>query len=224
MPSPDVHLRAGPDPDPTPSRATLGRSRVVAAIAVVVGAGLVAATLRVPRGSLPFYTAGYALAFVWIAAAGTSGDLRRLVERARPIRTDIALGAAVAVVSFGAFVVAAVVGRHVSFLAGPIDSILGRADAGPVGAVLALAWVNAVAEELFFRGVLIDAVGDSRAPVVAVVVYVAVTAVAGNTALTLAAAVMGIVWTVERVRTGGRTASITTHLVWSTLMILALPR
>ena len=40
----------------------------------------------------------------------------------------------------------------------------------------------------------------------------------------LAALVMGVVWTAERVYTGGRTASITTHIVWSTLMILALPR
>jgi membrane protease YdiL (CAAX protease family) len=46
----------------------------------------------------------------------------------------------------------------------------------------------------------------------------------GNIALVIAAAVMGAVFTALRMRTGALTASITTHLVWSALMILAFPR
>lgn len=198
------------------------RRRIVAAIAVVAGAALVGATLRLPRGGLGFYIAGYALAGVWVVAAIVLGDVHRLSWARRHF--DLVLGVVAGVVSFGGFVVAAEIGRQISVLAGPIESLLSKADTGSVIAVLALALVNGVAEELFFRGVLVDAIGGRRAAVLSLVIYVAVTAVAGNTALTLAALVMGVVWTAERVYTGARTASITTHIVWSTLMILALPR
>ena len=188
----------------------------------MVGAALVGATLRLPRGSTGFYVAGYALAMVWVIAALVCGDVRRPSVAGR--RFDVVLGIVAAVVSFGVFVLAAAIGRRISVLAGPIEDLLGKADAGPILAVLALALVNGVAEELFFRGVLVEAIGGRRAAVLSVAVYVGVTAVAGNTALTLAALVMGVVFTAERVYTGARTASIITHLVWSTLMILALPR
>jgi membrane protease YdiL (CAAX protease family) len=196
--------------------------RLIAVVAVVFGAAFVGATLRLPRGSASFYAAGYALAFVWLIASLACGGASR---RSTPHRgRDLFLGVVVAVVAFAAFVLAAAVGRQIDALAGPIDALLGKADAGPVAAVLALALVNGIAEELFFRGVLVDAIGGRRAALLAVVVYVGVTAVAGNTALTLAAIVMGTVFVVERMRTSALTASITTHLVWSTLMILALPR
>lgn len=202
------------------------RQRSIAAVAVVAGAALVGATLRLPRASAGFYAAGYALAAVWAAASFTAfrcaGRVRTTSARGR--RRDLAVGVGIGVLSFAAFVVAAEVGKRISLLAGPIDSLLSKADAGLVIAVLALAWVNAVVEELFFRGVMVDAIGGRRAAVGSVVVYVAVTAVAGNTALTLAAVVMGVVFVAERMYTHALTASITTHLVWSTLMILALPR
>lgn len=202
------------------------RQRSIAAVAVVAGAALVGATLRLPRGSASFYVAGYALAAVWAAAGFIAvlvvGRVHRMSASGR--RHDLAVGVAIGALSFGAFVVAAEVGRRITLLEGPINSLLGKADAGPVIAVLALAWVNAVAEEVFFRGALVDAIGGRRAAAGSVVVYIAVTAVAGNTALTLAAAVMGVVFVAERMYTHSLTASITTHLVWSTLMILALPR
>ena len=102
-----------------------------------------------------------------------------------------------------------------------------KADAGPVVFVLLLALVNGVAEELFFRGVLIDATlhrGVRVAAAVSTVVYTAVTAVGGNTALTVAAVVMGTVFAVTRLWSRGVLVPTIVHLVWSTLMILALPR
>ena len=135
-------------------------------------------------------------------------------------------GAAVGAVMFGVFVVGAEIGRHFSFLADPIDAILRKADGGATLVVLGVALVNGVAEELFFRGALIDVVGVRRRRtfVIAVLIYIAVTSVSGNTALTVAAAVMGTVFALERWWIRGLAAPITTHLVWSTLMILALPR
>ena len=191
----------------------------------MLGAVLVGLTLRVPRGSGAFYTAGYALALVWIMAAALGGSVRLAVTSIRVV--DVAIGAGIGVVAFGAFVGAAAVGRRISVLQGPIDSVLARADAGPLVAVLALALVNGVAEELFFRGLVIDracSIAPWARATLAVVVYVAVTAVAGNTALTLAAVVMGMVFSTTRMWRTGLVAPITVHLVWSTLMLLALPR
>lgn len=193
--------------------------------ALALGAVLIGLTLRVPRDSGVFYLAGYALAMVWIAATALGGSLRIAVAAPQPV--DVAIGAGIGVVAFGAFVGAAAIGRRISALQAPLDSVLARADAGPLAAVLTLALVNALAEELFFRGLVIDRARHLTpwAPaVVAVALYVAVTAVAGNVALTLAAVVMGVVFTATRLWRGGLAAPIAVHVVWSTLMLLALPR
>ena len=46
----------------------------------------------------------------------------------------------------------------------------------------------------------------------------------GNAALVGAAVVTGVLLSLERRQSGGILASIVTHVVWSTLMLLALPR
>ena len=56
--------------------------------------------------------------------------------------------------AFGAFLLASVIGRHLPVISGALDTVLEKADAGPVALVLSIALVNAVAEELFFRGAL----------------------------------------------------------------------
>ncbi|MCU1361613.1 MAG: putative metal-dependent rane protease [Ilumatobacteraceae bacterium] len=196
-------------------------------VALVAGAVLVGLTLRVPRGSAMFYLAGYALAAVWVVASIIGRPTVPLRPNTVGMRAQIAIGALVGVVMFGVFVGGAAIGRRISVLEGPIDGVLARADAGPLAAVLALALVNAVAEELFFRGLVIDRsrrLGRWKCGVLALALYVGVTAVAGNTALTIAAVVMGAVFVAERLMGADLATPITTHLVWSTLMLLALPR
>jgi len=89
--------------------------------------------------------------------------------------------------------------------------------------VLALALANAVAEELFFRGALLDAIDTRHAALWATMAYVIVTAPSGNVALVAAAAVMGSLFMAERLSSGGVLASIVTHATWSTLVLLAFP-
>jgi uncharacterized protein len=198
------------------------RDQMVVVIAIVIGASLIAATLRVPRNGTAFYACGFAAAAVWIGAAWLCRPIH-WIDSGEASR-DLAIGVAVGGAMFGVFVLGAEIGRHISLLAGPIDSVLRKADGGSTAFVITLALVSGVAEELFFRGALLAVLPARHAAVVAVVVYVAVTAAAGNTALTIAAIVMGAVFAVERAVTGALAASITTHVVWSTLMILALPR
>lgn len=205
----------------TPTR----RDQTVVVAAIVIGASLIAATLRVPRNGTAFYACGFAAAAVWVVAAWLCRPITWM--RRGELTRDLVIGVVAGAAMFGVFVLGAEIGRHISVLAGPIDSVLRKADGGSIVLVLTLALISGVAEELFFRGALVPVlpVRDSRhAAALAVVVYVAVTAVAGNTALTVAAVVMGTVFAIERVYTGGLAAPITTHLVWSTLMITALPR
>lgn len=105
-----------------------------------------------------------------------------------------------------------------------LHNILTKADAGPIGLVLLVALVNGLGEELFFRGALFNALG-SRHPVAgSTIFYVAVTAVTGNLALVVAAGAMGFLLALQRQSTGAILAPTVTHLCWSTLMLLALPR
>ena len=193
----------------------------VAVVALLVGAVLLGITLNVPEGSWQFYAAGFAMAATWIAAFVVA---RTTFPRDRRALPDAILGAVVGVAMFGVFAAGSWALHRVHLFDSAVDELLHAADASTVGWVLALAWVNAVAEELFFRGTLIDAARGRFPFAVAVVPYVVTTVPSGNPALVLAAAIMGTVFAVLRIRTGTLTASIATHLTWSTLMILAFPR
>jgi membrane protease YdiL (CAAX protease family) len=198
--------------------------RPVTAVVLVIGAIVLSIDLRLPRGSTAFLVVGVVLALVWSTPTllfGPSGGRGRTGPRG-----DLALGAAGGAAMYVVFVAGQAIAREISWLDGPIRSILDKADAGPSVLIAAVALLNGVAEELFFRGSLVDALGEHRAAahVISFVTYVAVTALVGNTALTVAAIVMGAVLAGERWVTGALYAPIATHVVWSALIIVALPR
>lgn len=197
------------------------RRRVVVGLTSLVGAVLLGLTLQTDVGSGAFYPLALALAATWALGALLSGPLHlgRLDGR-----RHVALPAALGAVAFAGFAVGAVVVRQVPFLDRAVSSVISRADTGHVALVLAVALVNGLAEELFFRGALYSAFAQHRPVLWSTVAYVAVTAAAGNVVLVLAAAVMGTLFALERRSTRGILAPATTHLVWSTLMIFLLPR
>jgi hypothetical protein len=137
---------------------------------------------------------------------------------------DAAIGALAGSAMFGIFIAGSWVVHRIHLFDNAVDELLRTADSSAIWWVMTLACVNAVAEELFFRGTLIDAVRGRFAMTVGVVPYVLATVPSGNIALVIAAAVMGAVFAGLRVRTGALTASIATHVTWSALMILAFPR
>ena len=199
------------------------KRRVLIVATVVVGSALIGATLRLPRGSTGLYIAGFALAAVWIVSSLLYGPVQWR-SPTLTLQAELAAGVVLGVLTFGLFLGGSQIGKQITVLAGPIHSVLGKADAGSLAAVLTVALVNGLAEEMFFRGALIDAIGPHHALVLSVILYVGVTAVSGNAALTLAAIIMGAVFVIERHITGALLAPIVTHLVWSTLIILLLPR
>jgi len=178
--------------------------------------------LRVPHGSGWFTALGLLVAATWTVGAFVSGPIP--LQRGRVAWRTVVGPALTGLAAYAAFVVAYLVARSLPLVGPAIDGVLSTADAGSTALVLFIALVNGIGEELFFRGALHAALEPHRAGISATVVYVAVTAVTGNIALVIAAVVMGALFSLERLSTRGVLAPMVTHLTWSTLMILALPR
>jgi hypothetical protein len=137
----------------------------------------------------------------------------------RPVLTPIATGVA----AFGFFYAAGLVVRHVPPLDRAVTSVLQFADEGEEPLVLLTALANGVGEEIFFRGAVYAAFGDTDPVLKTTAVYVLATVPTRNPALVLAAGAMGLLWALQRRASGGLQAPVLTHLTWSTLMVKYLP-
>lgn len=210
-------------PETVESVSASRRRRLVVAGTLAAGAVVLGATLAAPRGSLAFTLLGFLVAAIWLTGSAAAGPLHvgpsDRTESARSLLAAIVVGG----LAFVAFLGASLVAHRVPGLDGAVDSVLATADAGPPAVVLAIAVVNAVAEERFFRGALPVAVVGNHRAAIATALYVLVTAATLNIALVVAAAAMGTVFMLERLATRGILAPTLTHVTWSTLMLLALP-
>ena len=204
----------------------LRRRQLVTLGFVVLGAVVLAFSLRLDPGSAWFYPATLGLAALWTVGAFASGPLhlgriRFRDEHRRPILTPIAIGLGLAAV----FVAGALLVRSLSwlsFLEDQVISVIDYADAGSLPVLVVITAVNGVAEELFFRGAAYAAI--TAHPVLwTTAAYVAATAATGNLMLAFAALLLGVVVGLERRASGGILAPILTHCTWSLAMLLALP-
>jgi membrane protease YdiL (CAAX protease family) len=204
----------------------LRRRQLVTVGFVALGAVALAVSLRIEPGSAWFYPATLGLAGVWAVGAFASGPLHlgRIAFRsgtARPVVTPVVVGALLAAV----FVVGALLVHSLAFLApleDQVSSVVDYADEGSIPVLVALALVNGVAEELFFRGAAYAAI--TRRPVLwTTVAYAVATAATGNPMLTFAALLLGLVVGLERRASGGVLAPILTHCTWSLAMLFVLP-
>lgn len=217
-------ISSAPDREATDPASARRRRWGAVAATLVVGSALLAATLRVEQGSDGFTVLALVAAGVWVGGALLSGPIPlRPVHPPSSVRVAVQ-AAALGLAAFLAFLVASLVGQQVPGIDGALDSILAKADAGSRWVVLGVALVNGVAEEVFFRGAVYAAVPPARRIAVTTAIYVAVTLATGNVALVVAAAVMGTVFALERRSSRSILAPVVTHLTWSTLMIVALPR
>lgn len=206
------------------SAAAFRRRQVVAAIVVLVGAGVLGWSLRLEPGSNIFYVAAIVLAGVWAAGAFLSGRLHlgRIAGDGevfiRPILAPILLG----LLLVGLFVLGALVVREIDPLATYVSSVLEYADEGSLTALAIITFFNGIAEELFFRGAMYAAI--PRHPVLwTTVAYVVATLATGNVMLAFAAILLGAVCGLERRASGGILAPILTHITWSLSMLFLLP-
>lgn len=205
--------------------ALVRRRRVVSALTLVVGAVVLAVTLRIPPGDESFYVGGLALAGVWVVGGLAAGRLHvgwahtRESGLARPVVQPVAL----ALLAVGVFVAGAVVVGAVPWLADRVDAVLDHARYGSLPIVWLITVVTGVGEELFFRGALFAAIGSRHALAVTTLVYTLVTAATGNVMLTFAALLLGLLTGAQRRVTGGVLAPVITHVIWSSSMLVLLP-
>jgi membrane protease YdiL (CAAX protease family) len=202
----------------------LRRRRWVTGVVVVIGAVLLAVSLRIEPGSDWFYPATFGLAALWTVGAFSSGPLHlgRTPQGEqpgpRPVLVPLVYGALLAAL----FVLGALVVREIPWLDDEVRHVLDHADEGSVPLLVLVTAVNGVAEELFFRGALYAA--TTRHPVIiTTAAYALATLATGNVMLAGAALLLGTLVGLERRATGGIQAPIITHVLWSLTMLFALP-
>jgi membrane protease YdiL (CAAX protease family) len=210
--------------DQRDSETAFRRRQLVAAVVVLVGAGVLGWSLRLEPGGTTFYVAAVVLAGVWAAGAFLSGRLHlgRIAGEGelfvRPILAPILLG----LLMVGIFVLGALVVREIDPLARYVSSVLEYADEGSLTVLAVITFFNGIAEELFFRGAMYAAI--PRHPVLwTTLAYVVATLATGNVMLAFAAILLGAVCGLERRASGGVLAPILTHITWSLSMLFLLP-
>jgi membrane protease YdiL (CAAX protease family) len=202
-------------------RAGRGRAGVLAA-AGLGGAVMLRRSLAAKADSRRFYALTAGLAGTWTASALLTTAVPVWPAGRRSPGMEVARPALTGAATFALFYAAATVARRDPFLRRAIASVLHYVEAGTTPAVLLTASVNAVAEELFFRGALWDAAGPS--PLASTTLaYTAVTASTGNPALAIGGAITGVIFGRERARSGGVAAPAIAHVTWSALMLTILP-
>lgn len=206
------------------SRAVVQRRRVVVAGVVLLGAAVLAFMHTKNPGDPAFYWLSLALAAIWSGGAMAAGPLHLGAVRfrgrnERPVFT----GTGVGLVLGGLFLLGGLAVQQIPPLAGQVTAILDYTSHVSWRLVVLIAIVNAVAEEMFFRGALFSAFGRRHPLVFSTLLYVAAMMAAGNLMIGVAALVLGTVCAVERRATGGVLAPVLTHLVWGLVMVLALP-
>ena len=209
--------------EPVTDEPTLRRRVVVIAFGTIGVAGL-AWGLRTDPGSASFYASTVTLAVVWLVGGLLSGPVPLGWEthdgrRRRPVLSGIVAGAALAAL----FVVGALVVRQVPTLSDRVEGVLDYARDGWWPIVLLITVANGVAEEVFFRGAVQPALPERIRIPGSVLIYAAMTMATGNVMLGFAAALLGVVVSVQRRATNGVLAPILTHVTWSLLMFAALP-
>ena len=200
------------------------RRQIVAAVVVLVGAGVLGWSLRLEPGGNLFYVAAIVLALVWTVGAFLSGRLHlgRMARGSdvfvRPILAPILLG----LLMVGIFILGALVVREIPPLADYVSSVLQYADEGSLTLLAIITFFNGIAEELFFRGAMYAAIPQH--PVAwTTLAYVVATLATGNIMLGFAAVLLGLVCGLERRASGGILAPILTHITWSLSMLFLLP-
>ncbi len=200
------------------------RRRVVVGVTVLVGTVLLGFSLATQPGDSAFYWLTLALALTWTIGGVLSGPLHlgritRGGELRRPVVNPVVLGLAAGAV----FVAGALVIREVEPLRQLIQDVLAHARQGSLALVLGVAVLNAIAEEVFFRGALFAAIGRRRPVTISTAVYTLTTVATANPMLVVAAAALGSVLGLQRRASGGILAPILTHVTWSVTMVLVLP-
>jgi uncharacterized protein len=204
--------------------AVVRRRRAVVVVTLLIGAAVLGFSLRRTPGEPIFYWLTLLLAAVWIVGALVSGPLHLggINWRGRNQRPVIS-GTIIGLLLGGVFVLGGLITREIPAVSALIVRVLQFASHGTLLPIVGITVVNAIAEEMFFRGALYTALGRLAPVAISTILYVCATMASGNLMLGFAAIILGTVCALERRASGGVLAPVLTHFVWGLIMVLALP-
>lgn len=214
-----------PDSAEQEDAASTRRRRLVSGATLVVGAMVLAWSLRISAGDELFYPATILLATIWVVGAGLSGPMPLGAGHAvgeRGTRHVITSALVTGLLLLAVFIAGAVVVSQIPPLATPVQQLLDHARHGSLIVVALITAVNGLSEELFFRGALFAALPRRHQIAGTTIIYTLVTAMSGIPLLVLAALLLGVVVALQRRTTGGLLAPTITHLTWSLGMLFLL--
>ena len=213
-------------PEPTTETVTQAdtRRQVAVVVTVVAAAVLLGLSFAQPAGSTAFYLYTLVLAAVSATGARLSGPipLGRFPIEGHLRSSAAAIG--VGILAGGVFVAGAAIVREIGPLRDYVTDVVTHTHGTSFALILLVTVLNAIAEELLFRGAVYAVASRWRwAPVTTTVVYTAVVAVSGDLALVFAAVVLGGLLAFLRWISGGVLPAILTHVTWSVILLLVLP-
>lgn len=221
------HIRAVATKEALPheeSPSVVRRRRLTVCVVLVAGAALMAYSLTRRPGDATFYFLTLALAAVWTGGSLLSGPLHLGRTTWRDTnRRPVIVGATMGVLLAAAFLAGGLAVRNIPAIADPITRVLEYTNHGAAWVIVVIALVNAIAEELFFRGALYTALGRFYPVVISTLLYAAATLATGNPMLAFAGLILGAVCGLQRRATGGVLAPVLTHVIWGPIMVLGLP-
>lgn len=187
---------------------------------VLIGAFLLSQTFRFGYDQIWFFLCSGLMGLVWLIG-WKFRVIRREVRRTSPVRS-LGVGAAC---GLGLAVFCAIgvwLFRDLPFFTRAVEGLLSPVAPGLLWPVAITAAAVGISEELMFRGAVFS--WFFRRPVLwSTFLYTIVTLVTGSAALIMAAALLGLVTGVLRLRTKGVLAPIACHLCWTLALLLALP-
>jgi membrane protease YdiL (CAAX protease family) len=194
---------------------------------LVVGVLMQVAVWRlVVRGRLPFWPATVTTFAALGIAAAVAGNPNCCREKGLALASVV--GVASGLVFYGATRVVVDLATRQPVLQGAVSDLYRRSQETPFITVLALTLLIAVpGEELFWRGFVLPELGDATASVTGAILTwaaaVGVNAAWASAPLLAGAVVGGALWTGLTVWSGGVVAPVTSHLVWTGLMLVWPP-
>jgi uncharacterized protein len=189
----------------------------------ITAAGAVLWAFLVAAGPPGFFGLATVFGVVWLGVSALAAP-PGLSIRLRPTVLDVVLGVASGLVLYGfshAFL-RATCGGFTDALCGPVDALFARFDTRAPLSAVALFFILAPAEELFWRGVVQARVsmrfGAVRAVVVATAIPVVLALATGQQLLALAIIPTYAVWGTLTAWRGTLIAALVSHALWTTLI------
>lgn len=200
------------------------RRRVVLSTLAAAGAVLAMSFLAF-SDSQRFYVMTLGLASTWVIGAIIAGPIRLgwATTRTGGVARPFVQSTCLALLLTAVFLLgAAAIGRF-GTLHEEITQVTDRMRNGPIILIMASLTYLSIAEELFFRNAVFDALRPRNAVLISTLLYGLVIAASGNIMYVFAAMLLGTVTGMQRRVSKGVMAPIITHVIWLFGMLLVLP-